>query len=127
MCGTNSGITFISKAYSGRLSVKKITLESGFLDRIPSSTTIMADKGFNLIDESPSDKRGITQMTPAQLSITSSIAKVRILVEQVIQHVRAFKIHSNEILISLLGHINDILIVCVAVRKYIQTEPLIFN
>ena len=127
MCGTNSGITFISKAYSGRLSVKKITLESGFLDRIPSSATIMADKGFNLIDESPSDKRGITQMTPAQLSITSSIAKVRILVEQVIQHVRAFKIHSNEILISLLGHINDILIVCVAVRKYIQTEPLIFN
>ena len=127
MCGTNSGITFISKAYSGRLSVKKITLEIGFLDRIPSSATIMADKGFNLIDESPSDKRGITQMTPAQLSITSSIAKVRILVEQVIQHVRAFKICSNEILISLLGHINDILIVCVAVRKYIQTEPLIFN
>ena len=47
----NSGITFISKAYTGRLSDKKITLESGFLDYIPQLTTIMADKGFNLIDE----------------------------------------------------------------------------
>ena len=47
----NSGITFISKAYTGRLSGKKIILESGFFDHIPQFTTIMADKGFNLIDE----------------------------------------------------------------------------
>ena len=47
----NSGITFISKAQTGRLSDKKITLESGFLDHIPQFTTIIADKGFNLIDE----------------------------------------------------------------------------
>ena len=46
----NSRITLISKAYTGRLSDKKIT-ESGFLDHIPQFTTIMADKGFNLIDE----------------------------------------------------------------------------
>ena len=86
----NSGITFISKAYTERLSDKKITLDSGFLDLF---TTIMADKSFNLIDECtarniyfevPPGKRGATQMTPAQLSKTSSIAKVCILVEQVI-------------------------------------------
>ena len=85
----NSGITFISKAYTGRLSDQKIT-ESGFLDHIPQFTTIMADKGFNLIDECtarniyfevPPGKRGITQMIPDQLGKTSSIAKVHILVE----------------------------------------------
>ena len=47
----NSGIAFISKAYTGRLSGKKIILESDFLDHIPQFTTIMADTGFNLIDE----------------------------------------------------------------------------
>ena len=33
----NSGITFISKAYTGRLSDKKITLESGFLTTFHNS------------------------------------------------------------------------------------------
>ena len=89
----NSEITFISKAYTERLSDKKITSESGFLDHIPQFTTIMTNKGFNLIDECsarniyfevPPGKRGISQMIPAQLSKTSSIAKVCILVEQVI-------------------------------------------
>ena len=47
----NSGITFISKEYTGRLSDKEITLENGFLNHMPQFTTTMADKGFNLIDE----------------------------------------------------------------------------
>ena len=47
----------------------------------------MADKVFNLIDEctarniyfeAPPGKRGTTQLTPAQLSKTRSIAKVHI-------------------------------------------------
>ena len=130
----NSGITFISKAYTGRLSDKKITLESGFLDHIPQFTTIMADKGFNLIDECtarniyfevPPGKRGITQMTPSHLSKTSSIAKVLILVEQVIRCLKTFRILSNEIPISLLEHINDMLIVCAAICNF--KEPLYFD
>ena len=122
----NSGITFISKAYTGRLSDKKIKLESRFLDHIPQFTTIMADKGFNLIDECtarniyfevPPGKRGATQMAPAQLSKTSSIAKVYILVEQVIQCLKTFRIFSNEIP-SLLKHINDMFIVCAAICNF---------
>ena len=119
----NSGITFISKAYTGRLSDKKITLDSDFLDLF---TTIMADKGFNLIDECtarniyfevPPGKRGATQMAPAQLSKTSSTAKVCILVEQVIQCLKTFRIFSNEIP-SLLKHINDMFIVCAAICNF---------
>ena len=130
----NSGITLISKAYTGRLSDKKISLESGFLDHIPQFTTIMAGKGFNLIDECtarniyfdvPPGKKGITQMTPAQLSKTSSIAKVRILVEQVIRRLKTFRILSNEVPISLLEHINAMLIVCATIRNF--KEPLYFD
>ena len=47
----NSAITFVSKAYSGRISDKEITLKSVFLDMLPRYRNVMADKGFNLFDE----------------------------------------------------------------------------
>ena len=53
-------------------------------------------------------------MAPAQLNKTSSIAKVRILVEQVIRRMKTFRILSNEIPISLLEHSNDMFIVYAA-------------
>ena len=130
----NSGITFILKAYTGRLSDKKIILESDFLDHIPQFITIIADKYFNLIDECtarniyfelPPCKRGITQMTPAQLSKTSSIANVRILVDQVIWRLKTFRILSDEVPISLLEHTDDMLIVCAAACNF--KEPLYFD
>ena len=119
-------MTFISKAYTGRRSDKKIT-ESRFLDHNPQSTTIMADKDFNLADECtagniyfevPPGKRETTQMTWTQLRKTSSIAKVHILVELVIRRLKTFTILSNETPISLLEHINDILIVCAAIYNF---------
>ena len=64
-------------------------------------------------------------MTPSQLSKTSSIAMVRILVEQVIQRLKTFRILSNEIPISLLEDINDMLIVCAAICNF--KEPLHFD
>jgi len=96
----NSAITFISKAYTGRISDKKITVNSGFLDLLPQYSTLMADKGFNLYDECaaralyfcvPPGKRGASQMTPAEVKKTGDIAKVRILVEQVIRRLKTFR------------------------------------
>ena len=49
----------------------------------------------------PPDKKGITQVTPAQLSKTSLIAKVRLLKQQVIRRLKAFRILYDEIPISL--------------------------
>ena len=47
----NSSIIFISECYTGRISDKALTKESGFLDELPSYSSIMADKGLNLFDE----------------------------------------------------------------------------
>ena len=47
----NSAITFVSKAYTGRISDKEITLKSGFLGMLPMYSNKMADKGFNIFDE----------------------------------------------------------------------------
>nr|XP_047130218.1 uncharacterized protein LOC124810063 [Hydra vulgaris] len=123
----NSSITFISKAYTGRISDKKITIDSKFLDILPKYSTLMADKGFSLYDECaarslyflvPPGKRGATQMTPGEIKKTSNIAKVRILVEQVIRRLKTFKIIANEIPISMLSHVDDILVVCAALYNF---------
>ena len=97
----NSAITFISKAYTWRISDKVIILKSRFLDIIPRYSSIMADKGFNIVDDCaahcihfivPPGRRGATQMTPANVNKTSSIEKVRILVEQFIRRFKTFRI-----------------------------------
>ena len=73
---SNSAITFILKAYTGRINDKAITLKSGFLDIIPRYSIIMADKGFNIVDDCvthciqfivPPARRGVTQMTPEKV------------------------------------------------------------
>ena len=117
----NSFITFISEPYTGRISDKAITYESGYYDTIPSFSRIMADKGFNIQNECnsrliyftvPPGRRGTAQMSPCEVKSTSKIAKLRILVEQVIRRVKTFQILANEVPISMLPHLNDILIVC---------------
>ena len=78
----------------------------------------MAEKGFNLFGEcaalclhftAPPERRGASQMTPAEINKTSATTKVRILVEQVIRRLKTFQIIANEMHISLLSHVNDIL------------------
>ncbi|XP_047144630.1 uncharacterized protein LOC124818142 [Hydra vulgaris] len=126
----NSSIIFVSKAFTGRISDKKITFDSKFLELVPSYS-LMADKGFNLIEEcvarkiyfiTPSGRRGTSQMIPSGVSKTSAIAKVRILVEQVIRRLKTFRIISQEVPISLMPCIDDILVVCSALCNF--KEPI---
>ena len=117
----NSFITFISEPYTGRISDKAITNDTNFLDTVPSHTRIMADKGFNIQNECaarlinflvPPGRRGTAQMTPDEIKTTTQVGKLRILVEQVIRRVKTFRIIAGELPLSLVPHLNDILIVC---------------
>lgn len=119
----NSSINFISKCYPGCTSDKKLTLMSGYLDHVPSNSTIMADKGFNIKDEclirnitlyKPPGKRGANQMLPYEQRKTKRIANKRILVEQVIRQLRCFKILTHELPIKLLNCMDDVVLVCSA-------------
>lgn len=87
----------------------------------------MADKGFNIADECaenfidlviPPGKRGQSQMLTKSVQKASSIAKMRILVEQVIREIKTFRILAQEVPISLIPQINDILIVCSALTNF---------
>ena len=61
-------------------------------------------------------------MTPSEVSKRSAIAKVRILVEQVIRIIKTFKILTTEMSISMLENVDDFVLVCVAVCKF--KEPM---
>lgn len=122
----NSFITFMSEPYTGRISDKAITIDSNYLDSVSPYSRIMADKGFNISKECasnriyltvPPGKRGISQMTPQEIKKTSQVAKVRILVEQVIRRVKTFRIIANELPLTLLPHLHDILIICAALAN----------
>ena len=87
----------------------------------------MADKSFNIVDDCaahfihfivPPGKRSATQVTPWDANKTSSIAKVRILVEQL----KTFRILATEMSISITGQVDDILTICGALCSF--KEPI---
>ena len=42
---------YVSEAYSGKISDKKLTIDCGYLDSIPQYMKVIAGKGFNISDE----------------------------------------------------------------------------
>ena len=127
----NSSITYVSPAYTGRISDKELTVHCGYLEHVPPYTVLMCDKGFQLEEECtarrithyiPPGKRGMSQMGSVEVAKTNKIAKMRILVEQVIRRMKIFKILSTELPISLIPQIDDILTVCAAITN--MKEPI---
>ena len=118
----NSMIVFLSQAYCGSISDKEITIQSNYFDQIEPYCSIMADKGFIISKECtarrlnliiPPRRRGDAQMQTNILK-TKVVVQLRILVEQVIRRLKCFRILSQELPISLINHIDDILIICAA-------------
>ena len=72
----------------------------------------------------PPGKRETYQMVPSDLIKTKKISSIRIFVEQVIRQVKTFKIFANELPISLIRHINDILVMCCAL---VNLKPSVFR
>nr|XP_002732168.1 PREDICTED: uncharacterized protein LOC100375462 [Saccoglossus kowalevskii] len=90
-------VSFLSRAWGGRVSDKHITENSGILDNLLPGDLILADRGFN-IQESvgsvcaelkiPAFTRGKSQLSAVDVETTRKIANVRIHVERVIGMVR---------------------------------------
>ena len=123
---SNSTIAFVSEAYVGGISDQALTNHCGFLDMVTPYSKLMADKGFNIANECaerhvelviPPGRRGQSQMSSKLVQKTSSIAKMRILVEQVIREMKTFRVLSQELPISVIPRINDIIIICSALTN----------
>ena len=107
-CGVNTTDIFIVK-------------DSGFLNLLEPYDEVMADRGFKIREELmmrmstlciPQSKAAAMQMLPSDIRKTSSIANVRIYVEQAIGRMRVFHILKHELPIHLLSVADDIVSVC---------------
>ena len=76
----NSFITYILKAYTGRISNKEITTDTGYFDTVPAYTVLIYDKGFNIAEECAvrhithyvlPGKRGASQMSSVEVAKTN--------------------------------------------------------
>ena len=84
---------------------------------------VMADRGFTIAEDLllhradlfiPPGKRGQEQFTKADVQKTKTVANLRIFVEQAIRRLKTFRIIKNELPISLIGNLDNIIIVCAA-------------
>ena len=86
-------ISFISKAWGGRVSDKHITEHCSFLKRLLPGDLVLADRGFDIQScvgsvcaevKIPAFTKGCSQLSPTDVEDTRILACVRIHVERVI-------------------------------------------
>lgn len=90
-------VSFISKAWGGRVSDKFLTENSGLLKNLLPGDIVLADRGFDIADSVgfyqaqlyiPAFTKGKSQLPAKDVEETRKIANVRIHVERVIGLVR---------------------------------------
>lgn len=90
-------ISYISKAWGGRVSDKHLTENCGFLNNLLPGDVVLADRGFNIESSVglmcaevniPAFTKGRKQLSAVDVEKTRKIASVRIHVERVIGNVR---------------------------------------
>ena len=122
--------TFISMLFSGSISDKEITKESGLLSvleqllskgMLKSGDGVMVDKGFPIRNEVeklglvlhiPPMAPGEGQMSGGDVQSTKKIAAHRVHVERAISRAKKFKIVDNRIDLSLWPSVNQIWFCC---------------
>ena len=97
-----------------------VVRNSGFLKLIEPYDQVMADWGFKIKEDLmmmaslciPRSCAASSQMLPGDIKKTSSIANVRIFVEQAIRRVKTFNMLKNELPITLVSQADNIVKVC---------------
>ncbi|XP_062585057.1 uncharacterized protein LOC134255348 [Saccostrea cucullata] len=129
-CDPRGSVMFISELFTGSISDKALTKDSGFLElleilkdcgHILNGDAVMADKGFTIEEElnklniklniPPFIKEG-KQMTSGEIKMTQKIAKHRIHIERLIAKIKKFLIVKHDIPTSMFSKINKIWSIC---------------
>ena len=129
-CDPRGSLLFVSELFTGCISDKQLTEQSGFydllrtlksIDNIQNKDAIMADKGFTIQTEIenlglslnlPPFASAGKQMSVTDSKMTSKIAKHRVHIERLIKKVKTYCIVSDKIPTSLFHTINQIWTVC---------------
>ncbi|XP_063986028.1 uncharacterized protein LOC135167112 [Diachasmimorpha longicaudata] len=110
-------ISFVSKAYGGRVSDNMILQQSVILKKMDKNDIVMADKGFTVEDLcrkndvtllTPFFLRNKEQFTKTEALTNRRIAKARVHVERVNQRLKTFAVLGNTMPICLLSKVEEI-------------------
>ena len=127
ICITPNGvISCFSPAYGGRTSDTYIVRDSGFLDLLEPYDKIIPDRGFKIKTDLalkqwtlvilPSAASGC-QMVSRDVKETSTVAKVRIYVEQIIKNLKDYRLLKSEMQLKYLPIVDDIIRTCCALNN----------
>lgn len=129
-CDSRGSLMFTSELFTGSISDKAITKESGFYETIQqlkdvgyiqNGDGVMADKGFTIKDELnalglslniPPFASADKQLSQADLALTDKIARHRVHIERLISRIKDFKIVGCKIPAILFPKLNRIWTVC---------------
>ena len=105
-------ISFVSKAWGGRVTDKHLTEQSGFLDKLLPGDLVLADRGFTVQDSvglhcaeliTPPFTRGKKQLERKEIEHAREVSRVRIHVERLIGVLRQkYAILSSTLPINLI-------------------------
>lgn len=129
----NGLVTFVSDLAPGKLSDKKLTIQSGLFNLLEPGDSVMADRGF-LIEEElkqlqvglniPAFMNGRTQLSEEDEDESRRIATFRINVERVFREVKTFRILKTVFPNSMHDQLNDVWKVCNYLVNFTD-EPLL--
>lgn len=119
-------ISFVSKAFGGRISDKVITNKSGFLNLLENGDLVLADRGFLISEELaahgaslaiPAFTRGKKQLSCLEVESTRRLARIRIHVERAMERIKNFTILSTILPIALVAQADNIIMICAALSN----------
>lgn len=119
---TPSGaISFVSEAYEGSISDRKLVEVSGLLEKLEAGDEVMADKGFTIQDllipygirlNMPPFLQLNNQMPASDVFLTKKIARLRVHVERAIGRVKEYRILQGNIPASMWDSVSNLIYVC---------------
>ena len=125
----NLTVNFVSKAWGGQASDKRMTLDSEeLLNALTLGSSVMWDRGFTLSKKLK--ERGVkliipdfkgcnrSQMTRRECENSQSNAQARIHVECIIQRIRTFHILNRTVLLSMKDIMEQIFTVCAYLTNF---------
>ncbi|XP_071118519.1 uncharacterized protein [Haliotis cracherodii] len=128
----NGSITFVSRAFGGRVSDKVITQRSGFLQLLEHGDLVLADRGFLIAGDLsargaqlaiPAFTKGKAQLSPKEIETGRRLSRVRIHVERAIERLKNYKILSTTMKINMVPHADSIITICSAITNLLP--PLV--
>ncbi|KAJ8677150.1 hypothetical protein QAD02_012937 [Eretmocerus hayati] len=118
-------ITLISDGVAGRATDVSVVENCGYLDVLPGGCSVLADRGFKLLDLllqkkkckliRPPSVQKETKISKKEVKLTKQIASIRIHVERAINRIRNYRILDIHARIDnhLIGHLDSMVnIVC---------------